>query len=751
MFKAIKVKRMKWLLLLIPVSLALHAPSIQAQANRPPNIVFLLCDDLGYGDIGAFGQKKIQTPNIDRLAEYGIKLNTHYAGNAVCATSRCVLLSGLHPGHAWVRDNAHPPDYALGEHEGQIPVPPGYLRFPLTLQRLGYATGGYGKWGEGSIASTGNPQKQGFDHFYGYICQTVAHNYYPKYLWDDGKQEFLDNPDFAARPRLAPGADPNDPNSYTQFTGKEYSPDLISAKARQFVLDNRDRPFFLYYATTVPHVSLQVPEDSLRQYLGKFQEVPDLGAADYVPVRTPLAAYAAMVTRMDGEVGKIVQEIHDLGLDSNTIFVFTSDNGAPPSFSTHFFNSGGNFRGAKGSMYDGGTREPCIVRWDGKIAPGTSSDRVTGFEDWFPTILDLIGSPQEIPKDIDGYSFAPTLLGQAQDPRPFLYREMPTRGGEQFVRDGKWKAVRFFSGNNRRIVNASFRPGGPGPSTRPGNTLVDARLARWASFLPGAPDPAVRAQPGAIELYNLEQDPSEQHNVAADHPDIVARLSTLLASSHVKNDIFPLRGLGEQGANHSDGAQGYLDYKSLLGDPPASQPGIQQAEIKTVLELQQARTPQQEQWLKYEEHASVFAFSRVLGPEFNGAEMPATAQLMQEVSEKSAETASEAAKLWHRSAPAQLDGRVHPVVPTASQGSYPSAQAVRGMAWATILAQLFPGQQKEVIEFGRQFGRDSVVAGSNYSSDVAAGQKLGAEIARRLLADDNFRLRLERVRDECQD
>jgi arylsulfatase A-like enzyme len=747
MAKAVQVKRVKrskWRALLLAVGFCLPSTSAMAQNTRPPNIVFLLCDDLGHGDVGPFGQTKIQTPNIDKLAEQGIKLETHYAGNAVCAPSRCVLLTGLNPGHVWVRDNGHPADYALGEHEGQIPVPEGYLRFPITLHRLGYATGGYGKWGEGSIASTGNPQKQGFDHFYGYICQTVAHNYYPKYLWDDGKQQFLDNPDFDARPRLAPGADPNDPNSYTQFTGKDYSPDLIAAKARQFVLDNKDHPFFLYYATTVPHVSLQVPEDSLKQYLGQFPEVADPGSADYVPVRTPLAAYAAMVTRMDGEVGKIVKEVHDLGLDDNTIFVFTSDNGAPPSFSTHFFNSGSNFRGAKGSMYEGGLREPCIVRWDGKIAPGTSSDRVTGFEDWFPTILELIGSPQETPKDIDGYSFAPTLLGKPQAPRPFLYREMPTRGGEQFVREGKWKAVRFFSGANRRFADAT---------TRPTDLSLDERqrFTRWAKYNPGAPEPTDHAKPGAVELYNLEEDPSEQHDVAAQNPEIVARLTGLLASSHVKNDLFPIKGLGEQGANADGGPQAGLDYKSLLGDPPTQQPSVQQAELKTVLSLQQARTAEQEQWLRYEDHASVFVFSRVLGPEFNGSDLPDTARLMREVSDLSARVTAQAAGLWHRSAPAVLDGRVRPVVETQGEGSYPSAQAVRGMAWATILAQLFPGHRKEVIDFGRQYGQDSVVAGSHYASDVIAGQRLGEEIAHRLLSDDDFRLRLERVKDECQD
>jgi arylsulfatase A-like enzyme len=505
-----------------------------------PNIVFILADDAGVRDFGAFGQDKIKTPNIDRLASEGMKLTTHYSGNAVCAPSRCVLLSGLHPGHAHVRDNRHADGYAPGDHEGQVPVPADYLKLPLTLKQLGYTNGAFGKWGLGPVASTGNPLKQGIDRFSGYICQSVAHNYYPSYIWDNDRRVSLDNPPPAKRPVLVDGADPADPASYRSFDGKQYAPDLYGQAALQFVRDNKDKPFFLYYPTIVPHLAYQVPADSLKEYEGKFPEEPYLGQSDYVPQRTPRAAYAAEITRLDREVGKLVALVHDLGLDEKTIFVFTSDNGAPPGIPTSYFNSGGIFRGSKGTIYEGGLREPLIVRWKGKIAPGSQSDRVTGFEDWLPTLLELAGASGATPAGIDGISFAPTLLGKAQEARPFLYREFPNRG--QFVRVGKWKAIR--QGPER------------GSATQPGSTQQAARAAERLHRFPGAPEPRVGQprEPGAIELYDLETDPSEQHDVVAEHPDVVARLSEVLKSQHVPSDLFPLAVLNEKGGGTGDGS-----------------------------------------------------------------------------------------------------------------------------------------------------------------------------------------------------
>lgn len=491
------------------VTLLLCVPTtLHAQASAPrrnlPNIVFFLCDDLGYGDVGCFGQKKIRTPNIDRLAAEGMRFTYHYSGHNVCAPSRCVLMTGKHPGHAYIRDNQRD----LKFNEGQIPVPAGELKLPLTLKRLGYTLGGFGKWGLGPMGSTGDPLKQGFDRFYGFNCQGHAHNFYPSHLWSNHQLVALNNPAFEPRQKFPPGADPNSAEPYARYSGRDYAPDLISQQARQFVLDNRQRPFFLYYPTTVPHLALQVPDDSLQQYAGKFPEEPYLGDRGYLPHRLPRAAYAAMVTRLDREIGCIIELIQAAALDEHTIFVFTSDNG--PVYDKHggtddeFFNSAGGLRGRKGSYYEGGFRVPCIVRWKGHIAAGTLSERVTGFEDWLPTLLELIGQKEEIPAGIDGISFAPTLLGKTQPPRPFLYRESPSYGGQQGLRFGKWKAVRTNLNPHPKDKNQT---------------------------------------PGEIELYDLESDPTESRNVAADHPQVVEQVQTILREQHVAAELWPIRAL----------------------------------------------------------------------------------------------------------------------------------------------------------------------------------------------------------------
>ena len=330
-------------------------PAGAAEPARP-NIVFILCDDLGYGDVGCFGQTKIKTPNVDRLAAGGMRLTVHYSGHNVCAPSRCALMTGKHPGHGYIRDNRGV------EPEGQEPVPAGELTLPLTLKKLGYTLGGFGKWGLGPVGSSGDPLKQGFDRFYGFNCQGVAHNYYPTHLWDNERHVALDNPAFDSQQRLPSGADPTSPASYVGYAGKSYAPDLIAEQARAFLRANKDRPFFLYFPTTVPHLALQVPEDSLSEYLGKFDDKPYLGDRRYLPHRAPRAAYAAMITRMDREVGRLVELVKELGLEKNTIFVFTSDNG--PLYDQlggtdcDYFNSTGGLRGHKGSYYEGGFPRP---------------------------------------------------------------------------------------------------------------------------------------------------------------------------------------------------------------------------------------------------------------------------------------------------------------------------------------------------------------------------------------------------------
>jgi arylsulfatase A-like enzyme len=406
-------------------------------------------------------------------------------------------MTGLHPGHALVRDNREM------KPEGQWPLPEGTLTLARLLQRLGYVTGAFGKWGLGGPGSTGDPLRQGFDRFYGYNCQRHAHNYYPTSLWDNDRRVALHNPEFAAHAKLPPDADPARPESYRSYLGRDYAPDRIAEQARRFIQEHRTRPFFLFVPTTVPHLALQVPEDSLAEYAGQFSEEPYRGDRGYLPHRTPRAAYAAMVTRMDREIGSLMALVASLGLDGRTVFVFTSDNG--PLYNRlggtdcDFFQSAGSFRGRKGSLYEGGVRVPCIVRWPGHIPRGTQSDRITGFEDWLPTLLELIGHATDIPAGLDGLSFAPSLLGGSQAERPWLYREFAGYGGQQSVRAGDWKAVR------QRLM------------------------------------PAATAPPRIVtELYDLGSDPAETRDVAAQHPDVLERLERILRDQHTPSPVFPL-------------------------------------------------------------------------------------------------------------------------------------------------------------------------------------------------------------------
>jgi arylsulfatase len=484
----------------------LHAAEVRA-AERPPNIVFILADDLGIGDIGPYGQKKIRTPNIDRLAAEGMKFTNHYSGSNVCAPSRCSLMTGLHTGHTYIRENRGGLSDGKGK-EGQEPVPANYLVLPLGLKKLGYATGGFGKWGLGFIGATGDPLAQGFDHFYGYNCQGVAHNYYPDHLWDDAKRVELKNPTFSAHQKLPADADPKNPASYERYRGTEYAPDLIAAKAREFLRANKDKPFFLYFPTTVPHLALQVPEDSLKEYEGKFPDDPYVGDRDYLPVFKPHATYAAMVTRMDREVGRLMDLVKELGLEDNTVFIFTSDNGA--LFDTYggtdsdFFNSNAGFRGRKGSNFEGGLRAPLIVRWKGHIAAGTTTDRICGFEDCLPTLLEIIGAKDAFRGKIDGVSFAPVLFGKTADPKPFIYRESPGGDGQQSVREGKWKAIRLNLNPRPRVKDKT---------------------------------------PGTVQLFDLEKDPAETKDVAPENPDVVKHLAEILQREHTPSKLFPLKAI----------------------------------------------------------------------------------------------------------------------------------------------------------------------------------------------------------------
>lgn len=470
-------------------------------ADRKPNVVFILADDLGYRELGSFGQKLIRTPHLDGLAKQGMKLTQHYCGNAVCAPSRCVLMTGKHPGHAFIRSNkATPP-------EGQWPIPDSEVTLAELLKTQGYVTGAFGKWGLGGPDTTGEPLEQGVDRFFGYFCQAHAHSYYPSYLRSDrGKIELKNNPPVPGHASLAKGADPSDPASYNRFKGMDYAPDRINEQALEFVKANKDRPFFLYYPSVIPHVALHVPDEELKPYVELGWKDPPFTRGKgygYTPHFTPRAAYAAMITRLDRYVGNLLTLLDELKLADDTIVIFSSDNGTThlgEEVDYEFFNSVGELRGLKGSLYEGGVRVPTLVRWAGHVEADSESDYISGFEDWMPTILELIGSANAAPKTIDGQSIAPTLLGQKQSERDFLYREFTGYGGQQTVRVGDWKAVRQNIGKKGSL---------------------------------------------AIELYNIAKDIGESNNVAKDNPQIVAKMKALLEREHVPSKDFPLKALGD--------------------------------------------------------------------------------------------------------------------------------------------------------------------------------------------------------------
>jgi arylsulfatase A len=469
---------------------------------RPPNIILMVADDLGYGDLGCYGQRHIHTPNLDRVATQGMRLTRHYSGNAVCAPSRCVLMTGRHPGHAQIRDNKEV------QPEGQWPLAAGTPTLPRLLQRLGYATGAFGKWGLGAPGSSGDPLNQGFDHFFGFNCQRQAHNHFPTYLWNDSTRVTLNNPAFSAHQRLPADRAPDDPTSYARFQGSDYAADRIAEAALQFVRRHRDQPFFLFLPTTIPHLALQVPDDSLREYAGLMPDSPYLGNASYLPHRTPRAAYAAMITRMDREVGRLLALVEELGLDQQTIFIFTSDNG--PLYDrlggtdTEFFDSAAGLRGRKGSLHEGGVRVPCLVRWPGRIRESRVESRLTGFEDWLPTLIELAGGRDLLPPNLDGLSFAPTLLGRRQSPRPLLYREFAGYRGWQAAWSGDWKLVRW--------------------NLNPAKSGSDS-------------------SPPQVALYRVGQDPGEKVDLSARYPRRVAKFLRQMQREHADSAEFPMPAL----------------------------------------------------------------------------------------------------------------------------------------------------------------------------------------------------------------
>jgi len=413
-----------------------------AEHGRQPNIIYILADDLGYGHLGCYGQKEIKTPNLDRMAAEGMRFTDHYAGSALCAPSRCVLMTGLHTGHCFIRNNKALPV------EGNVPIPADSQTIAKLLKRAGYATACIGKWGLGYPGSEGDPNNQGFDHFFGYNCQRQAHSYYPDHLWRNDKKVILEGNLGGAK--------------------KDYSHDLLTAEALTFIRRNRTGPFLLYLPYTIPHAAFQVP---------------DLGI--YADKRWPEVkkAIAAMISRMDRDVGRILDLLRELAAEQNTLVIFASDNGCAGGALLEEFNGSGPLRGRKSTLYEGGIRAPMIARWPGKIPPGTVSDQICAFEDMMPTFAELAGVP--VPEPTDGVSILPTLLARGeQRQHEYLYWELRN---DRAVRVGNWKAVQTNTG---------------------------------------------------LELFNLREDLAEKNNVAAQHPEMVEKTRAIIEMAHRDSPFF---------------------------------------------------------------------------------------------------------------------------------------------------------------------------------------------------------------------
>ena len=486
-----------------------------APSNNPlPNIIFILADDLGYGEVGAYGQVHIETPNIDALAQGGMLFTQHYSGAPVCAPARSVLMTGLHAGHTHIRGNdewgERGPvwDYAAMFDdpglEGQRPLPDSVVTMAEVLKDAGYATGAVGKWGLGAPDTEGVPNRQGFDFFFGYNCQRQAHTFYPMHLWRNEQRELLGNDMVAPHENLHEDADPHDPASYARFSLKTYAPEVMHDEAIRFIQDNASQPFFMYYASPIPHLPLQAPQQWVEYYQDKFGPEEPYTGTRYYPNRTPKATYAAMISYLDEQVGDLVATLKELGVYDNTIIVFTSDNG--PTFvegvDTEFFASAHPFRDGsglvKGSVYEGGIRVPMIVHWPNEITAPDTSQHISAFYDFMPTFAEVAGV--EAPRT-DGISMLPTWTGKNQQRHDFLYWEFPAYNGQQAVRMGKWKGMR--------------------------RNIFDDQMD--------------------IMLFDLDQDPQEIENVADQYPEIVAEIEAIMSREHTPASLerFRIAQLGD--------------------------------------------------------------------------------------------------------------------------------------------------------------------------------------------------------------
>ncbi len=462
------------------LSLALSMNAIgqaHKKENSKPNFIIILADDLGYGETGCYGQKLIRTPNIDKMAEQGMRFTDFYAGSTVCAPSRCCLMTGLHTGHSQIRDNLEIGQW--DEYLGQAPLEPNTLTLGLMLRQGGYKTACIGKWGLGGPGSTGVPGKQGFDFFFGYLCQRQAHNHYPSYLWYNNEKMLTGNPEFSPHQKLS--GDPKNPGSYKEYKGTSYADELFTDEALNYIKSHRDSAFFLLLTYTLPHLALQVPDSYLYGYRNLMDDKPYTGQMGYLPSQYPHATYAAMISALDEATGKILKALEENHLDSNTCVIFTSDNGATFSLGgadPAFFKSNGPLRGGKGSLYEGGIRVPFIAWWPGKIRGGQLCSTPYAFWDIMPTLAQL--AHIEGPQNTDGISFAP-VLNAAKNPQvhEFLYWEFSSSGGNQAIRAGKWKEVR------KDVITDPMR---------------------------------------SPELYDLSLDPGEKFNVAGQHPEIIEKM-----------------------------------------------------------------------------------------------------------------------------------------------------------------------------------------------------------------------------------
>ena len=466
-----------------------------------PNIVFILADDLGWGELGCYGQEKIPTPNIDRLAAEGMRFTCHYSGAPVCAPSRCVLMTGKHLGHAEIRGNMPARRFLPQHDEGQYPLSEAAQTFPQLFQRVGYATAAMGKWGLGPVGSTGDPNRKGFDLFFGYNCQSIAHSYYPSHLWRNAEKIIINRKPIPGHARQPEGEVKLD-----DWLGETYAPQRIIVEAEKFIEANSARPFLLFLPFTQPHVAMHPPRKSVAKFPEAWDQEAYRGQNGYLPHPRPRAAYAAMINELDAYVARVLAALEKTGVGDRTLIVFTSDNGATHGgradakfhvggADPRFFNSTAGLRGFKGSVYEGGIRVPMIARFPGHIQSGTVNDTPSYFADWFPTLCDV--AAVEKPGELDGESLWPVMTGRQptlESRKPMIW-VFPEYGGQVAVRMGDYKVVRR------------------GLATK---------------------------NPGAWEVYELSRDRTEERDLAGSRADVIEQTVQILRREVIENDRFPL-------------------------------------------------------------------------------------------------------------------------------------------------------------------------------------------------------------------